>query len=614
VNVVVSDPDSDGVCDVIDNCPTVFNPDQADSDGSSSSPTVLVVGPISYNVSQAVFAVGGTVVQTYDFTTADLTGVDLIVFTAESSYYFVIDATTAARVAAFVHAGGGLYVELGGGGFPNIDFSWVPNPGVVSTPGNTPTSSNIVIVAPAHPVVAGLTSADLSNWFESSHGDFTASGGLDIIAKNDNTGRPVLLAGRFGAGRTVYTEQDASYHYQGLAVLTNTVRFLTPAGDGFGDACDNCPLVANPPPLLLNSDFDSGPAGWEHAPRGGADTWHVASASCSGDPLASAMFVSNGNAGPACAANSSVEGSQLLSPPVSLPQGGTIRLAFDALSFDEAGGCVASGDYDAADVGVTTDGGATYTKLNDCFALTDGLGNRFHHEFDISAFAGQTVQVIFVYDTGDDLVGRAFAIDNVTIGGSLQLDADADGAGDACDNCLGTANPSQTDRDGDGPGDLCDNCPDDPNPGQADTDHDGQGDACDHDDLDHDGVPDISDCAYLDSEVWALPGESTDLVVSRATQGPPGSSKIAWTPPAIGGTAEAMRYDVIRSRLASTFLDPAVATCLESNDGPNAVAEDNQIPLRGRVYYYLVRARDVCGVGPTGAASNGAPHAVRDCP
>ena len=87
--------------------------------------------------------------------------------------------------------------------------------------------------------------------------------------------------------------------------------------------------------------------------------------------------------------------------------------------------------------------------------MTDGTGNFQHHDFDISAFAGQTVQVIFVYDTGDDLQGHAFAIDNVTIGGNLQLDADGDGAGDACDNCVGTANPGQADGDGDGVGNLC---------------------------------------------------------------------------------------------------------------------------------------------------------------
>jgi hypothetical protein len=40
-------------------------------------------------------------------------------------------------------------------------------------------------------------------------------------------------------------------------------------------------------------------------------------------------------------------------------------------------------------------------------------------------------------------------------------------------------NASQTDGDADGAGDACDNCPIDPNPGQADGDGDSIGDACD---------------------------------------------------------------------------------------------------------------------------------------
>jgi hypothetical protein len=73
------------------------------------------------------------------------------------------------------------------------------------------------------------------------------------------------------------------------------------------------------------------------------------------------------------------------------------------------------------------------------------------------------------------------ANDNCTsVSNPGQQDTDLDGAGNACDPC--------TDIDGDGagdpplPGNVCapDNCPSLPNPGQQDGDADGRGDACDN--------------------------------------------------------------------------------------------------------------------------------------
>ena len=83
-----------------------------------------------------------------------------------------------------------------------------------------------------------------------------------------------------------------------------------------------------------------------------------------------------------------------------------------------------------------------------------------------------------------------------------QDDSDIDGLGDACDNCPFQVNIAQEDADFDGVGDLCDICPDDPDPDQINSDGDGLGDACDscptmanpgQEDFDGDGIGDPCD-------------------------------------------------------------------------------------------------------------------------
>ncbi len=208
-------------------------------------------------------------------------------------------------------------------------------------------------------------------------------------------------------------------------------------GDQIGDACDNCPSTPNSRQLLSVDDFKSGESSWSHSSLGSADTWHLADTDCFGNPLGSRMWVSNGNAGADCLEHSSREHSRLISSPIALPPASDVVLSFSARSWDEAGECTLQPTrLDWHDVGVSVDGGLTYTILNDCFALTDGTGQPVLHEFDLSPWAGQSVQLLFVYDTFDTVVGHTFAIDDVTISsgyGPTPADTDGDGVGDACD-------------------------------------------------------------------------------------------------------------------------------------------------------------------------------------
>lgn len=129
-------------------------------------------------------------------------------------------------------------------------------------------------------------------------------------------------------------------------------------------------------------------------------------------------------------------------------------------------------------------------------------------------------------------------------------------------------------------------------------------------DADGDAVSDGTDCLAYDPTVWDTPGEVTGLLLSHVG-GAGGTTTLSWSAPSSpGGTSPV--YDTLRSATASDFVTSA--SCVESDDGPNATATDSVTPPPGEVAFFLVRAQNVCDSGSLGTSSAGTPRAGRGCP
>src|SRR5687767_13915316 len=126
---------------------------------------------------------------------------------------------------------------------------------------------------------------------------------------------------------------------------TNTV-------DDDGDTAVDCADPdCNTDVTVYREDFTDGDGGFVSS--GVNDSWHVATSACDGTAFGSQALVSNGNA-VGCPQPDVLEDSRVISPLISLPGAGTLRLQFRARSADQNGSCIASGNPDAKDVGVTT--------------------------------------------------------------------------------------------------------------------------------------------------------------------------------------------------------------------------------------------------------------------
>jgi subtilisin family serine protease len=127
-------------------------------------------------------------------------------------------------------------------------------------------------------------------------------------------------------------------------------------------------------------------------------------------------------------------------------------------------------------------------------------------------------------------------------------------------------------------------------------------------DGDGDGIANACDCAAADGGVYDAPPEVTglSLAADKATLTWASLSREAGT-----GTV----YDVIAGDLDAlrTSRTIAAAFCLESAGTSNA-SSDTQVLPPGTGRYYLIQARNTCGLSGFGADSNGTARVHSNCP
>jgi hypothetical protein len=136
-------------------------------------------------------------------------------------------------IANFLSTGGGLVfgVQTFGSCTTNGDeYNFLP-PGLVDGQpiGMYADGNTVKITDPSHPIFAGVSNADLSNWGNSYHG-FFATGSLTTVAIETDpyvgpASESVIRVGSYGAGTIVGWTLHPDAHQRGTALVRNALNF-----------------------------------------------------------------------------------------------------------------------------------------------------------------------------------------------------------------------------------------------------------------------------------------------------------------------------------------------------------------------------------------------------
>jgi hypothetical protein len=436
----VEDADGDGIVASQDNCPEVWNPDQADFDENGSGDLC-----------------------------ADLDG-DGAVDGSDCAPYLP-------GVSALPGPIGSSVRVSESGGIATIRWN-------AAFQGHASNVYRGVLPAPGNPIDT-LTCFDVGN-IEGSSVD------PEIPATDSAFFYVVTGVNACGSGSEVpasCASVDGDADDDAIANLADNCPTVSNAaqtdgdGDFSGDECDNCPAVSNAGQV----DTDGDTQGDACDPDGDNDG--VPGATDVDDLNPSRCADADSDGCDDCALGSDGFGPLADHDPTSDGPDGDADGACDAGDtcpadpLKTASGLCGCG---VADVDTDTDVDGTADCIDNC----PWVSNADQTNADGDSIGDLCDDCDEDPDNDIDGDGRCGDVDNCpALSNASQTDSDGDGIGDACDLC---ASDASNDFDFDGVCGAVDNCPSVHNVVQADADGDTQGDACDPDG-DSDGVPGAAD-------------------------------------------------------------------------------------------------------------------------